>query len=442
MFHYLVLTFTISTILVLLSILIVISSVTPVFLITVIPLGFLYRFIQTYYLASSRELQRLDAITKSPIYALFSETLNGLSTIRAYQKTNELSQETLQRITTNQRAYFYWLCNNRWLGIRIEFVGSCVVFFSALFSILQKDQLSAGMAALSLTYALKLTVGLTSMIRLTNDTENGLVAVERCVQYSELPVEAPEITNLRPPHDWPEKGQIVFDDLKLRYREGLPLVLKGISFKVKSKEKIGVVGRTGAGKSSLMLALFRLIEPASGKILIDGIDIAKLGLHDLRKNLSIIPQDPTLQEPYENFTDVEIESALEAVGLGSQLAKMEKGILHEVVENGENLSVGTRQLLCLARAVLKRSKILVLDEATASVDLNTDMMIQQTIRKEFKDVTVLTIAHRINTIIDSNRVLVLDNGQIAEFGTPEELLNDESSIFYSLAKEAGIINKQ
>eukprot|EP01124_Arcella_intermedia_P001252 TRINITY_DN1068_c0_g1_i14.p1 TRINITY_DN1068_c0_g1~~TRINITY_DN1068_c0_g1_i14.p1 ORF type:complete len:423 (+),score=95.53 TRINITY_DN1068_c0_g1_i14:3177-4445(+) len=422
MFHYLVLTFTISTILVLLSILIV--------------------FIQTYYLASSRELQRLDAITKSPIYALFSETLNGLSTIRAYQKTNELSQETLQRITTNQRAYFYWLCNNRWLGIRIEFVGSCVVFFSALFSILQKDQLSAGMAALSLTYALKLTVGLTSMIRLTNDTENGLVAVERCVQYSELPVEAPEITNLRPPHDWPEKGQIVFDDLKLRYREGLPLVLKGISFKVKSKEKIGVVGRTGAGKSSLMLALFRLIEPASGKILIDGIDIAKLGLHDLRKNLSIIPQDPTLQEPYENFTDVEIESALEAVGLGSQLAKMEKGILHEVVENGENLSVGTRQLLCLARAVLKRSKILVLDEATASVDLNTDMMIQQTIRKEFKDVTVLTIAHRINTIIDSNRVLVLDNGQIAEFGTPEELLNDESSIFYSLAKEAGIINKQ
>eukprot|EP01124_Arcella_intermedia_P029518 TRINITY_DN625_c0_g1_i1.p1 TRINITY_DN625_c0_g1~~TRINITY_DN625_c0_g1_i1.p1 ORF type:complete len:1466 (+),score=369.04 TRINITY_DN625_c0_g1_i1:648-4400(+) len=436
-----------STIFGLLSILLIISSVTPIFLIVIIPLTFLYRYIQTYFLNSSRELQRLESISKSPIYALFSETLNGLSTIRGYGRSSAFYEDTLNRVETNQKAYFAWQSCNRWLGIRLEFVGTVVVFFAALFAVLQRAQVNASLAALSLTYSLKLTTALNAVIRFATEAENGLVSVERCTQYSELKVEADAITSTRPPQDWPKNGQIVFEDLMLRYREGLPLVLKGVSLKIHPQEKIGVVGRTGAGKSSLMLALFRIVEPAGGRILIDGIDISKIGLTDLRSRLAIIPQEPTLftgtirsnLDPFEQYTDEQIWDSLRAVGLQEQISTMKEGIQNTVAENGENLSVGTRQLMCLARAVLRKSTILVMDEATASVDLNTDMMIQQTIRREFKNVTVLTIAHRINTIIDSDKVLVLDSGQVAEFAPPEVLLKDKNSIFYSLANEAGVL---
>uniref|UniRef100_A0A6B2KWH8 Uncharacterized protein n=1 Tax=Arcella intermedia TaxID=1963864 RepID=A0A6B2KWH8_9EUKA len=436
-----------STMFGLLCILIIISSVTPIFLVVVIPLTFLYRYIQNYFLNSSRELQRLESISKSPIYALFSETLNGLSTIRGFGRAAAFYEDTLDRVETNQKAYFAWQSCNRWLGIRLELVGTIVVFCAALFAVLQRSQVNSSLAALSLTYSLKLTGTLNAVIRFATETENGLVSVERCTQYSELKVEADAITDTRPPQNWPKDGAIVFDDVRLRYREGLPLVLKGVSLKIKPQEKIGVVGRTGAGKSSLMLSLFRIVELVSGRILIDGLDISKIGLTDLRSRLAIIPQEPTLftgtirsnLDPFEQYQDEQIWNSLIAVGLEEQITQMKEGILTAVSENGENLSVGTRQLMCLARAVLRRSKILVMDEATASVDLNTDMMIQQTIRKEFKNVTVLTIAHRINTIIDCDKVLVLENGQVAEFAPPDVLLKDKNSIFYSLANEAGII---
>ena len=225
------------------------------------------------------------------------------------------------------------------------------------------------------------------------------------------------------------------------------MILKRISLEVNSSEKIGVVGRTGAGKSSLTLALFRIVEPAEGTIHIDNINVAKLGLYDLRSKLTIIPQDPILftgtlrmnLDPFDSYSDQDIWLALELAHLKSFVNSNEKGLLFEIAEGGENLSVGQKQLVCLARALLRKSKILVLDEATASVDMETDDLIQETIRKEFQDCTIMTIAHRLNTIIDYDRVLVVDKGEIAEFDSPQALLANTNSIFYSMAKEAGII---
>jgi len=292
-----------------------------------------------------------------------------------------------------------------------------------------------------------LTSNLNWLVRMSTDVENNLISVERCIQFTQITTEADFKGPNEPPMDWPDKGVIVFKDLQMRYRENLPLVLKGVNASIKPREKIGIVGRTGSGKSSLMLALFRIVEPAHGTIVIDGQDIKQLGLHDLRSKLAIIPQDPTLftgtirsnMDPFNSFTDEKIWRALEAVEMRDAIMCMDHQLDAPIVEYGENLSVGMRQLLCLARALLKRSKILVMDEATANVDYETDALIQKAIRREFQDVTVLTIAHRINTILDCNRVLVLDAGQVVEFNTPQELLNDEKSVFYSLAKEAGLV---
>jgi ATP-binding cassette subfamily C (CFTR/MRP) protein 1 len=264
---------------------------------------------------------------------------------------------------------------------------------------------------------------------------------------------------------WPQNGVIEFKELHFRYRRGLDLALKGISFTVNSQEKIGIVGRTGAGKSSLTLALFRIVEPAGGQIIIDGIDISELGLHTLRSRLTIIPQDPVLFsgslrmniDPLGTYSDQAVWEALEHAHLKKFVRSLPKGLSHEISENGENLSVGQRQLVCLARALLKKTKILILDEATAAIDVETDGWIQvrdliyphsfltisfqETIRSQFSDCTILTIAHRINTILDSDRILLLENGKIAEFDKPEILLKDENSKFYSLAKEAGVSAK-
>jgi len=239
-------------------------------------------------------------------------------------------------------------------------------------------------------------------------------------------------------------------NVRLRYRPGLPEVLKGVSLEIKPKEKIGVVGRTGAGKSSLMLALFRIVEPSDGQIEIDGQNILRMGLHDLREQLSIIPQDATLftgtirsnLDPFDKYPEDQLWGAIDAVGMRNQIEKMEKKLEAPVSEYGENLSGGTRQLLCLARALLKRSRILVMDEATANVDFETDELIQTTIRREFVDVTVITIAHRINTIMDYDRVIVLDQGQVVEFDSPQKLCQDSGSAFFSLAQQAGVLEKK
>uniref|UniRef100_A0A0K8S5P0 ABC transporter domain-containing protein n=2 Tax=Lygus hesperus TaxID=30085 RepID=A0A0K8S5P0_LYGHE len=250
------------------------------------------------------------------------------------------------------------------------------------------------------------------------------------------------------PNNWPSNGTVEFKNYEVRYREGLELVLRGISFNIKGGEKIGIVGRTGAGKSSMTLSLFRIIEAAGGNIQIDGIDISKMGLHALRSRLTIIPQDPVLfsgtlrmnLDPFEKYSDEQTWQALDLAHLKAFVSGLPTKLQHQVTEGGENLSLGQRQLVCLARALLRKSKVLVLDEATAAVDLETDDLIQRTIRSEFASCTILTIAHRINTIMDSDRVLVLDKGLVIEFDPPDVLLKRKNSVFYSMAKDAGIVS--
>jgi len=427
------------------SILLVIGVVTPFFLTAVIPLTYIYVLVQQYYIRSSRELKRLDSVSKSPIFSHFDETLNGVATIRAFKRSDDFISENEGRLDTNQRAYFISTTANRWLGIRLELLGAVVVGLASLFCVIERENIDAGSAGLSLTYALQTTALLNWLVRMYTETESQMVAVERLVEYSRIPTEAPAIIAHRsPPKNWPSQGEIVFKDFKLRYRKGLELILRGITCTIKPQEKIGVVGRTGAGKSTLMLALFRLVEPADGSITIDGVDISTIGLKDLRSRISIIPQDPTLftgtfrsnLDPFEQYQDYEIMTVLDSVHL-RKLVESNGGINAEVAEAGGNISVGQRQLMCLGRALLRRSKIIVMDEATASVDFETDSLIQETIRKEFAECTVLIIAHRIHTIESCDRVMVLDSGVIAEFDDPKKLKQDENSLFKAMVEKSG-----
>lgn len=439
-------TMAIRTVLTVGSIIIIIGSVTPIFLLILIPLSFLYRYVQRFYLNSSREIQRLESMSKSPIYSLFAESLTGASTIRAYARQEDLTHLNRTLTQINQEAYNAWFSSNRWLSLRLEFVGSVVVFAASFFTVLQRGNgVNAGQAGLAITYSLQLTSFLNWMVRMSTEVENAFVSVERCVEYTELKMEAPPVADHRPPIDWPNRGHIRMENVSLRYRDGLPLVLRDVSCEIKPAQKVGIVGRTGAGKSSLMLVLFRLVELAQGRVIIDGEDISAIGLDDLRSKLAIIPQEPTLftgtvrsnLDPFGQYQDQQLWDALDACSLTQQIKAMSKGLDSDIQEGGSNLSVGTRQLVCLGRALLRRSRILVMDEATASVDYETDSLIQETIKREFSNCTVLTIAHRINTIMESDIVMVLEQGQIAEFDSPKNLLQNPNSIFCSLANNAG-----
>uniref|UniRef100_A0A336MEP5 ABC-type glutathione-S-conjugate transporter n=1 Tax=Culicoides sonorensis TaxID=179676 RepID=A0A336MEP5_CULSO len=434
------------------STLTVICISTPIFMSVILPIGVIYFFVQRFYVATSRQLKRLESTSRAPIYSHFGETITGVSTIRAYNVQDRFIQQSEKRVDNNQICYFPSIISNRWLAIRLEMVGNLIIFFAALFSVLGRDDsdpIRAGLVGLSLSYALNITQILNWLVRMTSDLETNIVAVERIKEYGELPQEAPWTIQSYPvPPEWPEQGQVAFEDFQVRYREGLDLVLKGISFTIKGGEKVGIVGRTGAGKSSLTLSLFRIIEAAGGKIMIDGHEISKMGLHSLRSRLTIIPQDPVLfsgtlrrnLDPFEKSSDDELWRALENAHLKSFVKGLPAGLNHEISEGGENLSVGQRQLVCLARALLRKTKVLILDEATAAVDLETDDLIQRTIRTEFKECTILTIAHRLNTIMDSDRVIVLDHGEVKEFAPPQDLLKNKNSMFYDMAKDANLVN--
>lgn len=431
--------------------LVVISFSTPVFIALIFPLGAIYLWIQRYYLRTSRELKRLDSVSRSPIYAHFQESLSGISTIRAYQQQKRFSLENEWRVDANLRAYFPSINANRWLAVRLEFLGSVIILAAAGFAIISVSGgsgLSAGTVGLAMSYALQITQSLNWVVRQTVEVETNIVSVERVLEYARLPSEAPEIISKhRPPVSWPPKGAVSFNGYSTRYREGLDLVLKNVSLDIKSHEKIGVVGRTGAGKSSLTLALFRLIEPSSGDVTIDGLSTSSMGLLDLRRRLAIIPQDAALFEgtvrdnldPGHVHDDTELWSVLDHARLREHVSSMAGQLDAHINEGGSNLSSGQRQLISLARALLTPSNILVLDEATAAVDVETDAMLQTTLRSNmFKDRTIITIAHRINTILDSDRIVVLDKGEVKEFDTPQALVKSKG-LFYELVRESGLL---
>lgn len=429
----------------LLAILLVTASITPQMLFASIPCSIAVIFLQRYYLKTSRELTRVVAISEAPILNHFSESVAGASIIRAFGKDSEFMETHMKLVNLKNRPAFFNAGASHWFMLRLETLAATVFSTSALLLVLLPSSIiSPALAGLSLAYGLTLNDSLCFWAWWSSQLENKIISVERIRQYTNLPQEAPSIIpENRPPSDWPHEGTVELQQLKVSYRKNTPLVLDGLNCKIQGGEKIGVVGRTGSGKSTLIQALFRLVEPANGTIVVDGIDITRIGLKDLRTHLSIIPQEPTLfqgsvrsnMDPLNEFSDPQVWEALDRCQLGDVVRGSEGQLDASVADGGENWSVGQRQLFCLGRALLKRSQILVLDEATASVDATTDVLIQRTLAAHFSACTVISVAHRIPTVIDSDKVLVLHKGKIAEYDSPQILLKNKDSMFSKLVAE-------
>ncbi|XP_055860701.1 multidrug resistance-associated protein 1-like isoform X2 [Biomphalaria glabrata] len=426
---------------------IVIMIETPVFGAVLVPIIFLFLYILKFFVPTSRQLRRIEHIKRSPIYMHFSESVTGASVIRAYGVTERFIKESEKRVNHNTLFFFATNMAIRWLSVNLDTLANLVIFFTGFLQVYSSGS-SAGQAGLTVSYALQVSGSLPWMVRQVADFETNVVSVERIKEYSEIEQEADWIVpNKRPHPTWPSHGLVQFKNFSVRYREGLSLVIRGMTITIQGGEKVGIVGRTGAGKSSLSLSLFRLMEAADGCILIDGVNISDLGLHDLRSRLTILPQDPILfsgtlrmnLDPFNEFSDDDIWTALERSHLKVFVSQLPDQLMYPCGEEGQNLSVGQRQLICLTRTLLRKTKILVLDEATAAVDIQTDTLIQNTIRFAFQSSTIIAIAHRLNTILDYDKVMVLDAGIIKEYGTPNELLENTQSIFYSMAADAKLV---
>ncbi|XP_067675325.1 multidrug resistance-associated protein 1-like isoform X2 [Haliotis asinina] len=419
---------------------------TPHVLVLLIPLAYYYYDVQKRYTKTSCQVKMLESKLRSPIESHFTESVAGADIVRAYRAQGRFS-ERFEEVTDNwNRMGFYSLVSRRWLGVHMLGVGNFACAMSSLLSVVFKGPMSGALLGLGISFSIEINGCMMWFVILQGQVETSLISMKKINEYTNSPNEAARRKNTdRLPAMWPQKGNLAFKNYSLRYREGLDLVLRDITFTVHGGEKVGVVGRTGAGKSSLMLSLFRLVEPAEGAILIDGIDISDIGLHDLREKLAIIPQDPVLfsgslrtnLDPKGLHTDSNIWTALDHTHLRHFVASLPDKLQTDCGEGGNSISVGQRQLLCLARTLLRKAKVLVLDEATSAVDMATDDLIQETIRSEFKDCTVLTIAHRLNTVMDYDRILVLDEGTVVELGSPKRLL-EEKGRFYQMAVDAGL----
>ena len=480
------------------TIVILISVITPGFLVAGFFITIIYFLIGRFYIDSSRDLKRLESVQRSPLYQQFGETLSGMVTIRAYGDERRFIRDNLSMINAHNRPFIYLWAANRWLAFRVDIAGALVSFFAGVFVVLSVGKIDPGAAGLAMTYAVTFTENVLWFVRLYATNEQNMNSVERIKEYLDVEQEAPPfIEGQSPSRDWPSEGAVEFKDYTTRYRMDFEPVLRNINLNIKGGEKIGIVGRTGAGKSSMALALFRALEAEKGSIIVDSVDIGAIGLQDLRESIVMVPQDPTLfsgtvrsnLDPFEWYTDEEVFDALRRVQLvtpadvlASQRATPAHSGLHTpnpsdipasiahdptspdavrpsalasrsatrnasppksrpttaggtpmnrnpftslsytIAESGSNLSQGQRQLLCLARALLKSPKVLLMDEATASIDYNTDAKIQETIR-ELQGKTIITIAHRLKTIVDYDRVVVLDQGSVKEVGVPWELLD-------------------
>ncbi|EPQ29164.1 uncharacterized protein PFL1_03451 [Pseudozyma flocculosa PF-1] len=465
---------------------ILITILTHYFIIAVAVVLVFYFFGALFYRSSAREVKRLDALLRSSLYSHFSETLSGLATIRAYRETNTFIRENIKRMDIENRAYLTSAANQRWLGVRLDLLGALLVLIVAILTTASSNPLTGGNSGVALTYMMTVSQAFAWMTRQVAEVENDTASVERLLHYAEsLDQEAAQVREDNPVRDsWPETGSIAFNNVWLSYRPGLPSVLKGISFKVGDGEKVGIVGRTGAGKSSLLTALLRLVELSEGSIVIDGVDVSQIGLQDLRRRLAILPQEPLLfsgtlrsnLDPFNQYDDARLNDALKraylvsddttgqqtpaalpigeasddgsgsavatttpASGADTPKARTSRINLDTIIEEeGGNLSVGQRSLVSLARALVKNSQIILLDEATASVDLETDAKIQTTIREEFANRTILCIAHRLRTILAYDRIAVFDQGQLAEYDSPLALFDRPDGIFRGMCERSSI----
>ncbi|ORX56336.1 hypothetical protein DM01DRAFT_1018486 [Hesseltinella vesiculosa] len=453
---------------------IIITFITPQFAVVAFIVSGLYFLIGSYYLSTSRSLKRLNSVSRSPIYTHFTETIVGVTTIRAYGQQTNFLYSLYDKVDTYIAPYYLLWMANRWLYCRMEFTGAFVTLSAGVFILTNLKYMDAGLAGISLYYAYTFLESVFWFIRQYTEVEMNLNSVERVQEYLQIDQEAPAVIDgRRPPTTWPAEGAIQVKDLEIRYAPELDAVIRRISFDVKPHEKVAVCGRTGSGKSTMALAFFRLLETSHGSIEIDGIDIGHIGLEDLRSKITIIPQDAVLfsgtirsnLDPFSEHEDSELWDALHRVHLISSTPTTSNTIatntpstssgastlsaeqVHQtnvfenlespISEDGKNLSQGQRQLLCMARALLRRNKVVIMDEATSSVDFETDRKIQTTIATEFSQCTIICIAHRLHTVIDYDRILVLDNGEVVEYENPYTLINDSQSAFYKMCRKSG-----
>nr|XP_038039869.1 ATP-binding cassette sub-family C member 9 isoform X11 [Anas platyrhynchos] len=419
-----------------------ISYATPWFLVALVPLGIAFYFIQKYFRVASKDLQELDDSTQLPLLCHFSETAEGLTTIRAFRHEARFKQRMLELTDTNNIAYLFLSAANRWLEVRTDYLGACIVLTAAVTSITEGP--NSGLVGLGLLYALTITNYLNWVVRNLADLEVQMGAVKKVHSFLNMESENYDgyLDSSQVPKDWPQEGEIKIENLCVRYENNLKPVLKHVKAYIKPGQKVGICGRTGSGKSSLSLAFFRMVDIFDGRIVIDGIDISKLPLHTLRSRLSIILQDPILfsgsirfnLDPECKCTDDRLWEALEIAQLKNMVKSLPGGLDAMVTEGGENFSVGQRQLFCLARAFVRKSSILIMDEATASIDMATENILQKVVMTAFADRTVVTIAHRVHTILTADLVIVMKRGNILEYDTPENLLSQEDGIFASFVR--------
>ncbi|XP_052435495.1 ATP-binding cassette sub-family C member 9 isoform X4 [Carassius gibelio] len=420
----------------------VIAFVTPAFLIALVPLMVAFYFIQKYFRVASKDLQDLDDSTQLPLLCHFSETAEGLTTIRAFRHEARFKQRMLELTDTNNTAYLFLSAANRWLEVRTDYLGAVIVLTASVAAIWTSSQ--SGLVGLGLTYALTVTNYLNWVVRNLADLEVQMAAVKKVNSFLSTESENYEgsMNVSQVPEDWPQHGEIKIQDLCVRYDTMLKPVLKHVNAHINPGQKVGICGRTGSGKSSLSLAFFNMVDVFDGKIVIDGIDICKLPLQTLRSRLSIILQDPVLfsgsirlnLDPECTCTDDRLWEALEIAQLKNMVKALPGGLDAVVTEGGENFSVGQRQLFCLARAFVRKSSILIMDEATASIDMATENILQKVVMTAFADRTVVTIAHRVHTILTADLVIVMKRGSIMEYGKPEILMEQEDGLFASFVK--------
>jgi len=431
------------------------SVVLPFILLVLPPLILCFVRLRRTFLATSRELKRLEGIARSPIYAMISESLTGIATIRPNRKLDYFKSKFERIHNAHTKAYMSFVVASRWFAFKLDLLSFILTAAATLLAVLFDDQqwFQVDPAILGLALTLLIQISTTNfpwIVRQSAEVTNQMVSVERILEFGDLPPEGATKTNFDDcgtnNFNWPIEASISFQNVNVKYRPNLPLALNGVSFEIPSGHRVGVVGRTGSGKSTLVQTLFRILELDDGTIEVGGVDISLLGLHKLRTSMTVIPQSPVLfkgctvrenLDPFGKYSDKDIIMALEEVEMFDVINALQNGIHTDVDEGGSNFSAGQRQLLCLARAILVKTKILILDEPTANCDMKTSHLVQRTLKEKFRFATIISVAHRLESIIEYELVLVLGNGKVLEFGPPKELLLKHDGHFTSMVESTG-----